>query len=381
MKRISAIFLMLALILSVSGCFKPNDDTPYTETPDTNVTPPEPVPEPDPAEVYADTLSVYEQAAQLFFVRCPETDAAALAKQYNIGGYILFGRDFDAQTKESIIANIASYQNAAKTPMLIGVDEEGGTVVRVSANPNLRASRFRSPRSLFSEGGMQLVLSDALEKDSLLLSLGINVNLAPVCDFSENPNDFIYQRAFGNTPQEAEEYAKLIVNRMLDDKIGMVLKHFPGYGGNVDTHTGIVVDERPYERFETVDFLPFKAGIDAGAQAVLVSHNIVNCMDPSLPASLSPKVHEILRNELGFKGVAMTDDLIMGAITQYTGGADAAVPAVKAGNDMLISSDFPTQFAAVTAAIDSGEISYEQIRESAIRVIRWKIQLGLIPNQ
>ncbi len=378
MKRISAIFLALVSILLISCCGNSNDNTPDTSTLTGNVTMPEPVP--DPAETYADTLSVYEQAAQLFFVRCPETGAAELAEQYNIGGYILFGRDFDSQTRESVTANIASYQSAAKTPMLIGVDEEGGTVARVSANPNLRASRFRSPRELFSEGGMELVLNDALEKDSLLLSLGINVNLAPVCDYSENPADFIYQRAFGNTPEETESYAKLIVKRMLDDNIGMVLKHFPGYGSNTDTHTGIAVDERPYERFQTVDLRPFKAGIDAGAQAVLVSHNIVNCMDPSLPASLSPKVHEILRNTLGFNGVAMTDDLIMEAITQYTGGTDAAVLALKAGNDMLISSDFQSQFAAVTAAIDNGELSHEQIRESAIRVIRWKIQLGLIQN-
>ncbi len=387
MKKTLTIFFVCVLALASPGCGNANPGTPENNAssvisnepvPEPE---PEPEPEPDPAETYADTLTTYEQAAQMFFVRYPDSDAAAFAGKYNIGGYILFAKDFNGQTKESVSATLATCQNAVKTPMLLGVDEEGGTVVRVSTNPNLRPSPFRSPRSLYAEGGMPLVLNDTLEKDELLKSLGINVNLAPVCDFSKSAADFIYARACGNTPEETENYVNLVVRRMLNDNIGMVLKHFPGYGDNVDTHTGIAIDERPYEHFEAVDFLPFKAGINAGAQSVLVSHNVVVCMDDTLPASLSPKVHEILRNELGFEGVIMTDDLIMDAITQYTGGSDAAVLAVKAGNDMLISSDFVNQYAAVKAAIDSGEISPEQIREAAIRVIRWKMQLGLISNQ
>ena len=150
------------------------------------------------------------------------------------------------------------------------------------------------------------------------------------------------------------------------------------YGNNLDTHTGIAIDERPIESFRESDFLPFRAGIDAGAQSVLVSHNIVTCMDAELPASLSPAVHQVLRDELGFDGVVMTDDLIMEAITDYTGGADAAVLAVQAGNDMLVSSDFVTQYNAVLAAVQDGTISADRIRESAIRVIQWKIDLGLL---
>mgnify|MGYP001400141442 CR=1 FL=1 len=132
------------------------------------------------AEQYADGLTLEEQIAQMFFVRCPETDAAALTAQYDIGGYLLFARDFDGQTKESVANTIAAYQNAAKTPMLIGVDEEGGTVVRVSSNPNLRGTKFQSPQALYSEGGFDRITSDTAEKDALLRDLGINVNFAPV---------------------------------------------------------------------------------------------------------------------------------------------------------------------------------------------------------
>ena len=330
------------------------------------------------AEHYVNNLPLESQVAQMFFARCPEADAAVLAGQYDIGGYILFGRDFEGQTKESVAAVIQSYQDAAATPMLIGVDEEGGTVVRISSNPNFRADRFWSPQALYNEGGFALITSDAKEKDELLASIGVNVNFAPVCDVSTDPADFINARAFGRDAAQTSEYVRTVVAQMLSDQIGMVLKHFPGYGNNLDTHTGIAIDERPIESFRESDFLPFRAGIDAGAQSVLVSHNIVTCMDAELPASLSPAVHQVLRDELGFDGVVMTDDLIMEAITDYTGGADAAVLAVQAGNDMLVSSDFVTQYNAVLAAVQGGTISADRIRESAIRVIQWKIDLGLL---
>ena len=166
---------------------------------------------------------------------------------------------------------------------------------------------------------------------------------------------------------------------MKTDRVGMVLKHFPGYGGTADTHTGQAVDERPLSAFQSCDLLPFEAGIDEGAQAVLVSHNIVTCMDTEYPASLSSAVHELLRGTLGFTGVVMTDDLAMNAVTDFTGAENAAVLAVKAGNDMMISSDFVIQRSAVLDAVQNGTLGKSDIEQAAERVILWKIQLGLIP--
>lgn len=176
------------------------------------------------------------------------------------------------------------------------------------------------------------------------------------------------------------EYARRVVKVMGEEQMGSVLKHFPGYGDNVDTHTGIAVDEREMEQFRQEDFLPFQAGIEAGAGAVLVSHNIVLCMDEDTPASLSPEVHRILREELGFGGVIMTDDLSMDAITEYAGAKEAAVLAVEAGNDLLCCTDFEVQAAAVLAAVQDGRISEERIEESARRVLAWKQALGLLPG-
>lgn len=377
-KRLLCLLLTLALPFGLCAC-KEEPSVPTASDDLASQTTPEPPPEPDPAEVYVDSLTLEQQVAQLFFARCPDVGAADLAAQYDIGGYILFGRDFEGQTLESVTQTIQSYQDAAATPMLIGVDEEGGTVTRVSLYSAFHAAgRFQSPQALFAEGGFQRIEEDTVEKDALLASLGINVNLAPVCDVSTDPADFINARAFGQDAEATSEYVRTVVQQMKSDGMGMVLKHFPGYGSNVDTHTGIAQDTRPIEQFRQSDFLPFAAGIETGAQAILVCHNIVACMDDTLPASLSPAVHDVLRDELGFDGVVMTDDLVMQAITDYTGDADAAVLAVQAGNDMLISSDFVTQYNAVLAAVEDGTITADRIRESAVRVVHWKIELGLI---
>lgn len=390
-KRLSAWFLALCLAAGMTGCglLPEGKDTASQPAQDaqTDLTPaPEPEPEPTPEELrheaavhYVNGLSTEQQAAQMFFARCPERGAAELAGQYDIGGYILFGRDFDGKTKAEVTDAIASCQAAAATPMLIGVDEEGGTVVRVSSNPKLAPSKFFSPQTLLDQNGLEGLVYDAQDKDALLRGLGINVNLAPVCDVAA-PGSFIYPRTFGEDAAGTAGCVRAVVYQMRDDRMGMVLKHFPGYGSNMDTHTGIAIDERSLDSFRQTDFLPFEAGIEAGAQAVLVNHNIVTCMDADRPASLSPAVHQVLRDELGFNGVVMTDDLIMDAIRQYTGGEDAAVLAVQAGNDMLISSDFVTQYNAVLAALNDGRITSGQIRAAAVRVIEWKMALGLMPE-
>lgn len=333
------------------------------------------------AEKYSDGMTIEECIGQMFFARCPDSGALAEIENYHPGGYILFARDFVEQTPGSVQKTIAGYQHASGIPMLIGVDEEGGTVVRVSKYPAFRGSPFLSQADLYNAGGIDGLLADAKEKDALLKSLGINVNLGPVCDISQNPKDYIYKRTIGKDAETTAACIRAIVSQMVADDIGVALKHFPGYGSNVDTHTGIAVDERDIEVFRQSEFLPFMAGISAGAGSVMVNHNIVNCMDPSHPATLSPEVHRILREELGFQGVIMTDDLSMRAITKWTDGQNAAVAAVLAGNDLLISSDFVEQYNAVLSAVRSGIISEEQIRASVIRIINWKISLGLIPEE
>ena len=385
MNRLLAAMLAALMLLSLAAC----GSAPQTAEPSPAPAPPtayepspSPVPEPpvDPLEKFLDSMTLAEKVGQLFFVRCPAENAAEDVSTYHLGGYILFGRDTKDKTANELIQAIQSYQDAAAVPLLIGVDEEGGTVVRVSSNPHLRSEKFASPQRLYSLGGMERVVADAREKDVLLDALGFNVNLAPVADVSTNPNDFIYPRAFGQDAPATADYVSAVTAQMTADGMGSVLKHFPGYGNNEDTHTGIAVDERPYEDFVNSDFLPFSAGFKSGGAmtAVLVSHNIVECMDGELPASLSPNVHRILREELGFDGVVMTDDLAMEAVSAYAGDGAVAVMALEAGNDLVLTTDYRTQIPKVIEAVENGTLNKAVIDAACLRVLRWKQALGLL---
>ncbi len=398
MKRI-ALLLLLALLLTGCGTRRepsgpqdpaPSEPGPAAQTPDAIPespvsTPPEP--EPDPRQEAIDRLladmTPEEKVGQLFFVRCPAANQAAKAEQYHLGGYLLFGRDFkdglgNWLTEEQFTQTVRSYQDASAIPLLIGVDEEGGSVARASWDPNLFEAKCKSPQALFAQGGLEAVEADALAKNTRLLELGINVNLAPVADVSLDPDDFIYDRSFGQDAKATAEYVRTVVENMNAAGIGAVLKHFPGYGNNADTHTGVAMDERPLAQFIAEDFLPFQAGIDAGAGAVLVSHNVVSAMDPDLPASLSPEVHRILREDLGFEGIILTDDLAMDAVEAYAQDGSAAVLAILAGNDMIVTTDFETQIPQVLSALEDGTISPDRIDQAVSRVLGWKYDLGLL---
>lgn len=324
-----------------------------------------------------DNMSVEEKVGQMFMVRVPKENADKRVSEYHLGGYIMFGRDFDNKAKEEVINNIASWQEASDIPMLIGVDEEGGTVNRLSTNTEFRSEPFKSSQELYKEGGFDLIYEDTITKANFLKELGINVNFAPVVDVSTNPDDYIYKRSFGKNANLTSEYAEVVVRAMKESNIASVLKHFPGYGNNTDTHTGIAIDNRTLETFKENDFLPFEAGIKAGANIVLVSHNIVTNMDSNNPASLSTRVHEILRNDLGFAEVIITDDLYMDAISKNY-DSSVAVLAILAGNDLICTTDFESQIPEVIAAVEDGTISIDRINESVRRILELKLELNLI---
>ena len=332
----------------------------------------------DEAEEMLSKMTLEEKVGQMFLARYPSSGVINEIKNYQPAGYILFGKDFQNATPNSIKKELQDCQNASKIPLALGVDEEGGTVVRVSQYKAFRASPFKSLREIYANGGMNAIISDSHEKSNLLKNLGINMNLAPVVDVPKTSNDFIYKRAFSTNVNEVKDFTNQIINAMKSDNITSVMKHFPGYGNNVDTHTGIAIDKRDYSNFENRDFIPFEEGIKNGAPAILVSHNIVECMDKSKPASLSENVHNILRNELGFSGIIMTDDLAMDAVKQYVENGDAATQAVLAGNDLIISSDFANQRNEVLQAVKDGTIEENTINNAVKRVLAWKMMYGII---
>lgn len=324
------------------------------------------------------TMTIEEKVGQMFLVRFPDSGALNQVKSQSPGGYILFGKDFKNETKESILSKINELQNGSKIKMIFGVDEEGGTVARVSAYEVFRSSRFSSPQTLWKNGGLQAILDDSTEKSNLLKEVGLNMNLAPVADVALNQSSFIYDRTLGQGYEETAQYVSELIKRMNNDGMISVMKHFPGYGDNVDTHTGIAIDERSLDDLAVNDFLPFASGIKSGGPCVLVSHNVIKSVDEKYPASLSEGIHNILREQLDFSGVIMTDDLAMDAVKEYAENGEAAVQAVLAGNDMIITSDFEKQKQEVLKSIEDGRISEEKIDIAVKRILAMKYFYGII---
>ena len=405
MRKQGTFFALLLILLFLTACggemIPPPPEEPDVSPAETPETPPEQeeeeAPE-DPGEAALQALlkgmTLEEKAGQLFFVRVPAENALEDIMTYHLGGYLLFGRDTQDKTANDLIQTIASWQAEAVEhgtgiPLLVGVDEEGGSVVRVSSNPHLRSKKFSSPGKLWEEG-LDALIRETREKAILLRNLGFNVNLAPVADVSTNPSDFIYDRTTGKGAEEAADYVSRVMETQSYNNLGSVLKHFPGYGNNRDTHTGVTVDDRPIETFLEQDFLPFQAGIAVEETvwpsgelrrlrpAVLVSHNIVSCMDPELPASLSPEVHRILREDLGFDGVVMTDDLAMDAVKAYAADGNIAVMSIQAGNDLVVTTDYRTQIPRVIQAVKDGALEESVIDAACLRVLRWKLERGLL---
>ena len=319
-------------------------------------------------------MSLDEKIAQILLVRYPD-DGIDVLRDNQFGGYVFFEKDFKDKSSTEVKNMMNSLQEVSNIPILTATDEEGGKVVRVSSNPKLASTPFKSSKELYASGGFEAIKNDTIKKSNLLYNLGINVNLAPVVDVSTNSSDYMYDRALGQGSEITSTYAKTVIDASKGLGVSYTLKHFPGYGNNKDTHTESVTDDRTYNDILKNDIPPFEAGIDAGAEAVLVSHNIVKSIDDKNPASLSPSVHNLLRNELNFTGIIMTDDLAMGAVADI---ADATVKAVLAGNDLIMTTDYQSSINAIKTAINNKTIDENLIDKLAFRVIAWKYYKGLI---
>ena len=320
------------------------------------------------------SMTLEEKVGQLFWARVPSSHQLEDLQSYHFGGYLLFGRDFQGQTLEDMKALTDRYQAASKIPLLIGSDEEGGTVTRISS---ILDTPFQAPMTLYHQGGLEAVLSDTRQKAEVLKSVGINAGLFPVADLARDQSAFIYDRTIGQDAQTTASYVGQVVTELQKNKVGSTLKHFPGYGDNGDSHTAIIQDNRSLDELRQADFLPFQAGIDAGADSVLVSHNILTKID-TVPSSISSKINEILRKELNFKGVIMTDDLDMAGLADFVNQDEAAFQVILAGNDLILGSSYQTQIPYLLKKVSSGELTEDRIDESVRRILSWKYDLGIL---
>ena len=316
-------------------------------------------------------MTIEDKAGQLLLV----LDSKNLLTDQTMSGCVLFEDDFANKSRNEVIENIERYQSNAKYPMIIAVDEEGGSVVRVSKY--LRDNRFRLPQDVYKSGGMDSIISDATEKSEYLKEFGINVNLAPVADVATNEDDYIYRRSFGVDADATSNYVRNVVMAMSDIKMGSVLKHFPGYG-SAPGSGGTYHDSRDFNSLKNNDLLPFKAGIEAGANSILVTNNIIDSVDNQNPATLSKDIHDLLREDLKYNGVIMTDDVTDLNNNEFGNDSEIVIKAIKAGNDLIMTSRPQIYFESLITAINNGEICLNELDLSVLRVIAWKDSLDIL---
>lgn len=325
------------------------------------------------AKEIVDNMSLEESLGQIYMVH-HSTDSLEDVETYHLGGFIFFGSDFRNKTKEAVLNMIDKLNDNSKISLLLAVDEEGGIVTRISSNPNLASERFKSPRELYKEGGFDLIRDDTIKKNEILEGLHLNINLAPVLDISNDSKDYIYSRSIGLSPELTGVFAQTVIDASKNSKISYVMKHYPGYGKNSDTHKSRSLDTRSMEEIES-DLIPFSKGIQSGGEAIMISHNIVEALDSDNPASISISNHNYLRNTLGFRGMVITDALNMGATE---GIENMGIKSLVSGNDILVTKNYKEDIKNILEGVSKGQVSSKYIRALAIKVIEWKISKGLI---
>lgn len=320
-------------------------------------------------------MTMEQRIGQLFFPRFDSKRSIDDIKERYAGGFVLFADDFKFNETE-IINRMNNIQNLSNStiglPLGLAVDEEGGTVVRVSMHH--RKERFPSPMDIYNKSGIQGILKIDQEKRDLLRKFKMNINLAPVADIAYNSSSFIYKRTLGKKPEETTKYIAADVEGYNNDGFTCCAKHFPGYGNNVDTHKSQAHDLRPYYVFLEEDFMTFNASIAKEIPMILVSHNIVDCKDNKYPASISKIWHDILRKDLNFSGLILTDDLAMGAMKNLTLEVPHIINAVNAGNDILLTSNYMEDIEYVKKAVENRTIAEETINTACKRIIAWKLK-------
>lgn len=341
-------------------------------------------------------MSLREKASRLFIVR-PEslvpgftwetnddliaygltevTDSMrAVAEEYPVGGVIIFAHNIvdDPQLRrfEKDIHGLSG------NPLLC-IDEEGGRVARLANNDAFGLPRYESMTALAKEGP-RAVKKAARSIGRYLHRYGFDVDFAPVADVNTNPENIIIgPRAFSDDPETAGKMVQIYLKALQKQGVSGCLKHFPGHGDTkADTHLGYAVSHKTREQLLSCEMIPFKAGIKAGARMIMSAHvSLPAVTGTEVPSTLCPEVLQgILRGDLGYDGVIVTDALEMGAITNAYPVNEACILALEAGADVLLCvRDYRSAVDAIVAAVESGRLSESRLDESLARIYRLRV--------
>lgn len=392
MKRHGTVFFgIICCILLLSGCLQ---SAPEESNQDENETTPPMLESPkkdpvivEPPEIIVwpidemiDQMTLAEKIGQLLVIGVDGTvfsdEMDNLIRNYHVGGVIVMGKNISATAEILQLINDSKQANEPnKIPLFMSVDEEGGRVSRLPAGiPKLPASARigkQNDEAISYRAGSYLA--------EVLQEFGYNMNFAPVLDINNNPkNPVIGDRSLGADPELVARLGAATMRGMSDNGIISVVKHFPGHGDTVvDSHKALPKVETTLERLRNVELVPFQRAIDEGADAVMVAHILFPALDPDYPSSMSKAIiTDLLRNDMQFDGVVITDDLTMGAIANDYTIPEAAVQSFIAGSDLLlIVNGYDNQINTVNAlvkAIEAGEITEERLNESVRRILTLK---------
>ena len=323
------------------------------------------------------SMSQTEKLGQMVMIGIQGTkvddDSLYMLNQYHMGGVILFDRNMESPEQVKQLTSDLQAQSNEKVPLFIGIDEEGGDVVRMAE----KLTPPPSQKEIGATGDIEQAKTWAIKTAKSLKDMGINVNFAPVADVGSND-----KRSYSTDTNTVIDFVRAATKGYQQENIIYSLKHFPGIGkGKVDSHVDSSSIDVAKEVLMTEDILPFKTIIDENEPNdyfILVSHLKYPALDEEYPASLSSKIMtDLLRNELGYKGIIITDDMEMGAVANHNDFRSIGVNAVKAGADIvLVCHEYEHQqevYLGLLDAVNSGEISQERIDESVKRIIKVKL--------
>ena len=395
MKLRSLIFLML---LFLTGCVFTGQDTTRNTAKDhnhNNSTASSPVestqPQKDPIGDKLKVLSISEKVGQLIMAGTDaikvNEEVEELIRSYHVGGFIFYGNNIkNVKQALQLFNDIKQVNTQQKSgiPLFMSVDEEGGRVSRMPSP----LTKIPSAKKMGATLNEQLVSQTGNVLGDQLQAFGLNMDYAPVLDVNSNPkNPVIGDRAYSSDANIVSEMGIAVMKGLQQRNIIPVVKHFPGHGDtSVDSHIGLPIVHHNIERLRQLELVPFKQAIAEGADAVMIAHILMPKIDKSAPSSFSPIIiHDLLREELGFTGVVISDDMTMGAITQHYDMGEAAVQFIQSGGNIVLVGhgieNIQSVAQALTNAVDKGEITSQMLDERVAQILQLKQKYELTDHE
>lgn len=373
----------------------PETTTEASTQPETTEAPTEAPTEPDPQVLQLEAMTLEEKVGQLFMVtpgtlglpqiKAPmealsqeqlsqmENTIREIFAKYPVGGIVQFAADL--YSPEQITAYNALLQRAAEIPLFLGIDEEGGTVARLANHSAFDLPQYQSAGAVGASGNPEDALKMGQTIGAYLGEYGFNMDFAPVADVNTNPNNpVIGNRSFSSDCNVAGQMAKAMAEGLEEQGIVPVFKHFPGHGDTAqDSHEEVAYSHKTLEELQACEFIPF-SGLTEN-QCVMVGHiALPEVTGDMTPATLSSEiVTGLLREKLGFRGLILTDSMVMEAITDNYSSAEASLLALEAGCQIILQpADFPSAFAGVVEAVEAGTFPEEQLNAVVLQILRFK---------